>query len=131
MSRTYRRTKPGDVQEHDWAIQDVKKYKVRKVGRFIHADYSSFPTKWTHYLKEYNYEWWEFYYLTGEEKKKALNKFQRDRPTTMNQVPSWWKREYCRKPYRRKERVTLQKAVKYPEEDVVFPKLVKDSRRYW
>jgi hypothetical protein len=63
--------------------------------------------------------------------KKGVALYHSDKFMTMGQVPKWYKVYFCRKPFRRKEKEAVYKAVKYSEEDIVFPKPVKDALYYW
>ena len=65
------------------------------------------------------------------EGKELTAKYYSDAQMTMKQVPKWYKVYFCRRPFRRKEKVAVIQAVKYPEDDVVFPKPVKDAMYYW
>ena len=83
------------------------------------------------------YEWCSKYYnriyyaKEDKEYKVGMAKFHSDSLMTMNQVPKWYKVHYCRRPFRRKEKRALFLAVKYTEEDITFPGVVKDAMYYW
>lgn len=68
--------------------------------------------------------------LKGKELKKAKAKYHSDSLATMNQVPSWYKRIFCRKAFRSKEKNVLNKYKYTDYEGIVMP-LNKDNALYY
>ena len=103
MSRTYRRKSCG--YEYRWVLKDW-----------------DFPNG---RIREIKYD-------QNSEKGKALvSVFHSDSTSTMEQVPKWYKVQFCRRPFRRKVREALIQAVKYLNEDIPFPVVKKDAMYYW
>jgi len=89
---------------------------------------------WDNYcIYDFDYKWRKrvVYPKDSLEYKKGMAEYHSDKLMTMAQVPKWYKVQYCRRPFKRKEKAALRLATKYPEEDIVFPKAVKDALYYW
>jgi hypothetical protein len=123
MSRTYRRK--GAEHEYSWLLTD-----------YIKTQFVKPATYWSFTNDEYKTYMCSVYTKVpidpkSKEGQKLKAKFHNDSLATMNQVPSWYKKEYCRKPFKRKEKQALVKQLKYLEEDIVFPVIKKDALYYW
>ena len=68
--------------------------------------------------------------ISNEHVVKVFNLYYSDKQSTMRQVPSWYKRTFCRQAYRAKERHTLNR-VRQGEIDTPFPMNKKNSKYYW
>ena len=69
---------------------------------------------------------------TKEEYKIEVVKFHGDSEVTMEQVPKWYKVLFCRRPFRRKEKVALIKEMKNNfTGEIPFPIVKKDAKYYW
>lgn len=76
--------------------------------------------------KWYN-SWWK-----DRSYKGAVAYYHSDSTDTMNQVPKWYKVQFCRRPFRRKEKVALIKEMKRDfDGEVPFPVIKKDALYYW
>ena len=65
----------------------------------------------------------------SKEGKKRLAKYHSDAEVTMQQVPKWYKVAFCRRPFRRKEKQALYRAVFHGEDKFPVPK--NDAMYYW
>lgn len=118
MSRTYRRK--GETQDYYWLLRDWI-----KTDMYICKEYAR--CSWRTNEEVYRGTYKSYLYIDtkidpkSKEGKRRIKAFHSDAQATMDTAPSWFKLVYARRPFRRKEKVALIKAVKYIEEDAIFP----------
>ena len=57
-------------------------------------------------------------------------RYQSDACMTMQQVPKWYKTQFCRQPFKRKSKAVLDRALQGDQEPVM-PLNKKNAQYYW
>ena len=120
MSKTYRRKA---IKTPTWAYWD----RVFVEKRTEYSEYSG---------KYYTYSHFNYVIQKPESKegRRLDRRYHSDVGTSISSrsVPSSFVNRYCERPFRRACKQALYNQVQHLEEDVVFPKFVKDARwLYW
>lgn len=80
------------------------------------------------YLADKSWQRW----MNNKPYKALVARYYSDSQEGMWQVPKWYKVQYCRRPFRRKEKVALIKEMQRDfDGEVPFPVIKKDALYYW